>query len=90
MPSQVLALWLLLVVSVVALDKETQALFYSVLNADNAAAVGEAVRRGADINARYPGNLQTPLMAAVLGGKLKTVEKLLELGADGLVPDKDG
>jgi ankyrin repeat protein len=90
MPLQVLVLWLFLVVSAAAPEKETQALFYSVLNMDNSEAVGEAVRRGADINARYPGNLQTPLMAAVLGGKLKTVTKLLELGADGLIPDKDG
>jgi ankyrin repeat protein len=37
-----------------------------------------------------PGSLQSPLMAACLGGHLVAAETLLELDADVSVPEKDG
>lgn len=48
-----------------------------------------ALGNGADINARGPGD-QTPLMAAVLGGKTEVVKALLLSGADTTLPEKDG
>ena len=42
-----------------------------------------------DINTIGPGG-QTPLMHAVLSGKLKAVKALLKLGADTTIGEKDG
>ena len=50
----------------------------------------ELVAAGHDINERMPGSLQSPLMAACLGGHLDSAKALLELGADVTVPEKDG
>lgn len=66
----------------------TNALFQAVNN-DDGDGIGKAITNGADINARGPG-LQSPLMAAVLSGKLNAVRELLLRGADPHVPEKDG
>jgi ankyrin repeat protein len=50
----------------------------------------ELIAAGQDINERMPGSLQSPLMAACLGGHLVAAETLLELDADVSVPEKDG
>ena len=50
----------------------------------------ELIAAGQDINERMPGSLQSPLMAACLGGHLVAAETLLELDADVEVPEKDG
>mmetsp|Transcript_779 Transcript_779/g.1681 ORF Transcript_779/g.1681 Transcript_779/m.1681 type:complete len:197 (-) Transcript_779:110-700(-) len=49
---------------------------------DNALAVG--------LNQQEAGSGQTPLMAATLAGAEKSVEFLLQRGADASVPEKDG
>jgi len=46
-------------------------------------------RAGAALNGKGPGG-QTPLMNAVLMGKLDAVEALLSAGADVTIPEKDG
>ena len=43
---------------------------------------------GADVNARAQDSLQSPLMSAVSLGRLKAVQKLIELGADVTLPDR--
>ena len=48
------------------------------------------IAAGQDINEQMAGNLQTPLMASVLGGHVFIVRALLELGADHTIPEKDG
>ncbi|CAD7955880.1 unnamed protein product [Amoebophrya sp. A25] len=42
------------------------------------------------INQRHPDSLQSPLMHAVLSGRVKTVSMLLDKGADVTIPEKDG
>ena len=56
--------------------------------ADDPSAIEKALER-ADINTRGPGG-QTPLMNAVLSGKLNAVKVLLSLGADTSIGEKDG
>eukprot|EP00934_Nitzschia_sp_Nitz4_P001006 Nitzschia sp. Nitz4//scaffold362_size15054//6449//7075//NITZ4_008900-RA/size15054-processed-gene-0.11-mRNA-1//-1//CDS//3329549244//1006//frame0 len=53
-------------------------------------AIREAIAvHGEDINTIGTGG-QTPLVSAVLKGKLEAVKVLLELGADVTIPEKDG
>ena len=60
------------------------------VRADDPVAIEKAVvELGADINLQGAGG-QTPLVSAVLSGKLQAVEILLKLGADVTIPEKDG
>lgn len=56
-------------------------LFEAAKNEDIPAAL-EAIQNGADINARSPRGLQTPLMQSVLFGRESMVEFFLANGAD--------
>ena len=66
---------------------DAQALFAAV-QADDAGAIERELERS-DINSRGPGG-QTPLMHAVLSGKVNAVKALLKLGADTSIGEKDG
>jgi ankyrin repeat protein len=50
----------------------------------------EALQQGADIDIVDTRSGQTPLMAAILRGKVRVVNYLLENGADVTVAEKDG
>jgi ankyrin repeat protein len=56
---------------------------------DDMAGLKAALGKGADINARGSGG-QSPLMQAVLGGKINAVKYLLRKGADPTVAENDG
>jgi len=71
------------------LDPSTRALFDAV-GADDAAGVRSSVASGASLNARFPGDGQTPLMRASLQGRAAAARELLALGADATVGEKDG
>ena len=68
-------------------SSDAQALFAAV-QADDAGAIERELERS-DINSRGPGG-QTPLMHAVLSGKVNAVKALLKLGADTSIGEKDG
>merc|ERR1712146_400395 len=51
-------------------------------------ALGETLKN--TLNDREAGTGQTPLMAATLGGADKSVEFLLQMGADATIGEKDG
>lgn len=57
---------------------------------DDVGAVKDALGSGADINIHDKRSGQTPLMAAVLRGKVKIVRYLLSQGADVTIAEKDG
>lgn len=61
-------------------------LFEKVM-ADDADAIRQAIADGARIN-QFGAGGQTPLLAAVLKGKIEAVKVLLELGADVNLPDQ--
>ncbi|XP_005092878.2 ankyrin repeat, PH and SEC7 domain containing protein secG [Aplysia californica] len=48
------------------------------------------VASGSDVNVRTPANLQSPLFTAVSLGKLRAVQRLVDLGADVTLPDVKG
>lgn len=62
---------------------------FEAVRKDNENQIKAAVDAGVDINTIGPGG-QTPLMHAVLSGKLKAVNELLRLGADTTIGEKDG
>ena len=64
-------------------------IFYAIHEGD-VEKVEKLISEGHNINEQMEGSLQTPLMMAVLGGHLGIVTKLLELGADVTIPEKDG
>lgn len=67
-----------------------QEMLVQAVRADDPVTIEKAILEfGADINLQGVG-AQTPLVSAVLGGKLHAVEKLLALGADVTIPEKDG
>mmetsp|Transcript_5142 Transcript_5142/g.13363 ORF Transcript_5142/g.13363 Transcript_5142/m.13363 type:complete len:191 (+) Transcript_5142:61-633(+) len=57
---------------------------------DSPKEIARALKAGAKIDRREAGSGQTPLMKAVLMGKLQAVKFLLDRGADPSVPEKDG
>ena len=67
---------------------EDNALFEAV-NKDDMGLIRAALEAGANIDVQGPGG-QSPLMHAVLGGKLAAVKFLLKRGADASIPEKDG
>lgn len=67
----------------------SKSLFEMVTNDDSDAIRNAVVNNGVDINQIGPGG-QTPLVSAVLKGKLSAVKTLLDLGADVTIPEKDG
>ena len=67
---------------------EDNALFEAV-NKDDMGLIKAALEAGANIDVQGPGG-QSPLMHAVLGGKLAAVKFLLKRGADASIPEKDG
>ena len=59
--------------------------------ADLPEVLGVLAKKGADLNALAAwGNRPTPLMVAAGTGKLRVVDKLLELGADAVAADSNG
>ena len=58
------------------------------VQADDASVLKAALAKGADINKKDASSGQTPLMQAVLGGKLAAVTYLLDSGADASLPEK--
>ena len=58
--------------------------------ATTAADVAKALADGAELNDRNGPGKQSPVMAAVLGGKTAVVKALLEKGADLTIPEGDG
>jgi len=69
-------------------DTLAKMLFQSVRN-DDPDLIREQLNKGADINTIGPGG-QTPLMHAVLQGRLDAVRFLLRNGADTSIGEKDG
>lgn len=63
---------------------------YSEVQKDSQAGIKTELEGGADINQIQPGSGQTPLMNAVLSGKLQAVKYLLRKGADFTIGEKDG
>jgi ankyrin repeat protein len=95
---QIVAITILLVASSIiqcssAAEQENpspQVLLEEAVQADDPVAIEKAiVELGAGINVQGMG-AQTPLVSAVLRGKLQAVNKLLTLGADVSIPEKDG
>ena len=62
---------------------------FDAVRADDPEEIAESLKNGADINMIGNGG-QTPLMNAVLSGKLESVEYLLSQGADTSIGEKDG
>ena len=67
---------------------EDNALFEAV-NKDDMGLIKAALEAGANIDVQGPGG-QSPLMHAVLGGKVAAVKFLLKRGADASIAEKDG
>lgn len=63
---------------------------FDAIGADNEADIENFLANGADINKQQAGSGQSPLMNAVLMGKIKAVQYLLKRGADVNVAEKDG
>ena len=61
----------------------------TAVQANDAAGIDQAVKAGADLNARGGGG-QTPLMSAVLSGKTEAVRALLKHQPDVTIGEKDG
>ena len=62
---------------------------FDAVRQDNEKIIKSAINAGVDINTIGPGG-QTPLMHAVLSGKVSAVKTLLKLGADTKIGEKDG
>ena len=62
---------------------------FDAVRQDNEKLIKSAIDAGVDINSIGPGG-QTPLMHAVLSGKVSAVKTLLKLGADTKIGEKDG
>lgn len=76
---------LTLVCSVYSQDAD----IFEAVKQDDEKKIIAAIDKGVDINTIGQGS-QTPLMHAVLTGKLKAVKALLKLGADTTIGEKDG
>eukprot|EP00483_Globobulimina_turgida_P003926 UN03934 len=62
---------------------------FNAVNDNDVKTLETLLNSGSDINTIGPGE-QTPLMFAVLGGKLESVKYLLSKGADTSIAEKDG
>ena len=62
---------------------------FDAVRQDSETLIKSALGSGVDINSIGPGG-QTPLMHAVLSGKVSSVKALLKLGADTTIGEKDG
>jgi ankyrin repeat protein len=62
----------------------------AALSRQDADAIDAAIAAGADINLKSEGGGQTPLMAAVLGGKTENVRALLKHNPDATIGEMDG
>lgn len=80
---------LFLVVYAAAAATKSDDLFEAVA-ANSQTKLKLALQNGADINSIMEGSGQTPLMNAVLSGKVQAVKYLLRKGADVTIPEKDG
>ena len=78
---------LLLVVSAAAAANDD---LFEAVAANSQTKLKLALQNGADINTVMEGSEQTPLMNAVLMGKVQAVKYLLRKGADVTIPEKDG
>lgn len=67
----------------------TGTIFDAVAN-DSPEEIEKALDNGADINQKQAGSGQTPLMNAVLMGKVEAVKTLLKHKADTTIGEKDG
>ena len=86
-----LLLLLLLTPPVLSNTGDDSTALFSAVAADDAALVRAAVAASpASLNARAPGDGQTPLMRASLQGRVAAVRALLALGADATIGEKDG
>lgn len=63
---------------------------FDAIGSDNEADIEKLLAEGADINKQQTGSDQSPLMHAVLMGKIKAVKYLLKKGADVNVAERDG
>eukprot|EP00240_Pyramimonas_obovata_P014681 CAMPEP_0118945348 /NCGR_PEP_ID=MMETSP1169-20130426/42074_1 /TAXON_ID=36882 /ORGANISM="Pyramimonas obovata, Strain CCMP722" /LENGTH=193 /DNA_ID=CAMNT_0006891037 /DNA_START=122 /DNA_END=703 /DNA_ORIENTATION=- len=63
---------------------------FRAVNMDNVEDIANAILSGDDIDAIEPFTGQTPLMKAVLSGKLNAVQFLLARGANVSIGEKDG
>ena len=71
-------------------DTTSQAALVEAVRADDPTAIERAITSlGADIDLQGGGG-QTPLVHAVLSGKVQAVKTLLKLGANVDIPEKDG
>lgn len=87
-PSPTSTQLLLATVAVVASDP-TEDLFLAVRK-DDPSLIAKALQEGADINTQNPENEQSPLMNAILQGKIEAVKYLLAAGADTSLAEQDG
>ena len=88
---QKIATTLFLVTILVVAAGDPDAIFQAIASDDDA-SIGEILRSDTSnniINRVGPGG-QTPLMNAVLSGKVKAVSILLKAGANTAIPEKDG
>mmetsp|Transcript_20960 Transcript_20960/g.35139 ORF Transcript_20960/g.35139 Transcript_20960/m.35139 type:complete len:206 (+) Transcript_20960:79-696(+) len=63
---------------------------FRAVGMDNVEDIANALLAGEDIDFRESGSGQTPLMKAVLSGKLQAVQFLLEKGANVSIGEQDG
>eukprot|EP00187_Rhodella_violacea_P005749 CAMPEP_0174906406 /NCGR_PEP_ID=MMETSP0167-20121228/56923_1 /TAXON_ID=38298 /ORGANISM="Rhodella maculata, Strain CCMP736" /LENGTH=110 /DNA_ID=CAMNT_0016149629 /DNA_START=17 /DNA_END=345 /DNA_ORIENTATION=+ len=63
---------------------------HSKARSGDAAFFTKSLRASPSLNAREPSTGQTPLMAATLAGQAAVVSRLLQLGAEPSIPEKDG
>lgn len=70
-------------------NKDADKHLKAALDKESASYIDEAMEMGANINKKGQGG-QTPLMAAVLGGKTKNVVALLKHNPDTSLGEKDG
>ena len=77
----------ILFLNVTVYSKEVD--IFDAVRQDSETLIKSALESGVDINSIGPGG-QTPLMHAVLSGKVSSVKTLLKLGADTTIGEKDG
>ena len=70
-------------------DPMAQIKLDAAVKLDDAAGIDTALKAGADLN-KKGGGLETPLMAAVLGGKAKAVDALLKHDPDVTIGEEQG
>jgi ankyrin repeat protein len=81
---------LMLLLLLLALTQAAHAAIFAAVQQDSPDLIRRELEKNpGELNERGSGG-QTPLMHAVLSGKLNAVKALLELGADATIGEKDG